>query len=71
MVKRKKKPPVRYLWALYDAQGELFDVHESKEEAHADAVGPRFRPRYTVRCYELVLRKNEPEDPSAGRGSSL
>lgn len=52
---------VRYIWALFDNANELFDVYGSREEAEDDAVGPRFHPKYTVRVYELVPRKEEPQ----------
>jgi hypothetical protein len=57
--RRRLKPPQRF-WALFTADGRLFGCHyASKQEAHDDAVGPAFRPTYTVREYGLVKRKDE------------
>lgn len=57
----KKTQPVQFFWALYDSAGKLFSVgYDDPVLAEEDAVGPRFYRGYTVRCYELVRRKNEP-----------
>jgi hypothetical protein len=49
-MKRKKTAP-RELWALYDAKGVLFGSYLTEQEAHDDAWGPIFRPRYRVCQY--------------------
>lgn len=57
--KRKRlKPPPRF-WALFDFEGRLFCYYDTKQEAKDDAVGPAFRPSYTIREYALVKRKDE------------
>jgi len=40
-------------------------TYTTKDEADDDAVGPRFRPKYTVRQYELVPRKGEVDERSS------
>lgn len=61
-------PPKTY-WVLFDAQGVFAGSHySSKQEAIADAFGPRFhvfgprfRKGYTVRAYRRLLRREEPK----------
>lgn len=36
------------VFALFDAKGELFSVWPTQEEADADAIGPRFRPSFSI-----------------------
>jgi hypothetical protein len=53
-MKNKKAKPLQFVYALYDNKGELFDLHMTDQEARDDAVGPRFRPTFTVRTYKLI-----------------
>lgn len=55
-----KRPP-KFLYALLDRDGELAGTYESKDEAEADAVGPRFR-RFSVRAYGLLPRRGRLEE---------
>lgn len=57
----KTKRPPRRLWALFDSKGEMAGTYDTYQEADADAVGPRFRPRYSVRAYDLVPVKQVKE----------
>lgn len=59
MTKKKKKQPLKSIYVLYDNDGEWAGTYDTWDEADGDAVGPRFRPKYTVREYRLVLRKDE------------
>jgi len=55
----KSKPAPKVLYALYDAEGEFFGAdYQDEEEAHMDAWGPRFRPRYRVVEYEKKKTKS-------------
>ena len=55
---------LRSIWALYDTNKEFCGTYTSKDDADDDAVGPRFRPKYTIRQYELVPRKGETDERS-------
>ena len=57
-----RKPP-RRLWALFDSKGEMAGTYDTYQEADNDAVGPRFRPRYSVRAYDLVPVRQAGEKP--------
>jgi hypothetical protein len=60
---RKKKVrvnPPKVLWALWDGEDEMYGFgYFTEKEAVEDAVGPRFRPRYTLRAYQLMTRVEE------------
>lgn len=51
--RKKRRRCLRKIYALYTYEGELFDVHETEEEAHENAIGSIFWPTYTVATYVL------------------
>jgi len=59
MKNKKRIYPQKYIYVLFDAKGEWCGTYDSRKEAERDACGPRFRPKYSVRQYRLVLRKDE------------
>jgi hypothetical protein len=54
-----KRKPYKSLWALFDHDGDFAGTYDSKDGAKEDAVGPRFRPSFSVRRYDLVKKKDE------------
>jgi hypothetical protein len=50
------------LWGLFDAKGHLFGMYGSLTEAEHDAVGPIFRPRFTVVRYRAGRRTEFTKD---------
>lgn len=56
----KHRGPPRRIWALFDAQGEMVGTYGTRGEADTDAVGPRFRPGYSVRAHDLAPVREVP-----------
>jgi hypothetical protein len=52
MKKMKRIPPFHY--ALFDCQNEFCGVYPTYVQASDDAVGPRFRPDYTIARYRRI-----------------
>lgn len=65
MARKKPAKPPRIMWALFDRNGRLFCYYDTKQEAEEDASDPVFRergrPKYTIRAYGLLKRKEEPK----------
>lgn len=59
MKKSKRLSPPKYMFALFDKHGLLACPYEAREDAEADAWGPRFSS-YTIRVYKLVKKADEP-----------
>lgn len=59
---RPKKPP-RFIYVLFDHEGDAAGMYETEREADDDAIGPTFRPTYRVRQYLLISRLKGKDDP--------
>lgn len=59
MTKTKKHRAPKYMWLLVDKDGVDCGPYSIREDAEADAWGPRFH-EFTIRCYRLVAKKDEP-----------
>lgn len=64
---RARRQPPETVWVLYDADGAVFNIYTSKEEAKKDAVGPRFSPGYSFRSYRLMSRGSSSPTPEGER----
>lgn len=55
---KKEFVPFRYVYLLYDAEGDDAGCYRTYQECVDDAWGPRFKT-YTIRQYRLVPKKEE------------
>lgn len=54
MTAKKRISPPREVYVLFQNNGKVFSMWEEKEDAINDAMGPAFRPTFTVRTYVLA-----------------
>jgi len=53
-VRPKRLPPPEQVYVLFKNNGQVFSMWENKQDAIDDAMGPAFRPTFTVRTYVLA-----------------